>query len=253
MSFSDHFSGHAADYAAYRPRYPEGLFDFIAGLAPRCECVWDCATGSGQAAVQLARYFGEVIATDASAQQVAEAEPHERVRYLVSPAENTPFEHNSFDLVTVAQAMHWFRFENFFTEVRRVARPDGILAAWAYDLHWVGPGIDEVLRRFYAEVVGPYWPPEREYVEQQYRTIPFPFQRLPAPPFEMRHAWTLRQLLDYMGTWSATKRYQQANGVDPRTLIEKELETIWGGMQAVHEVHWPIHLLVGRVSTFSQE
>jgi SAM-dependent methyltransferase len=247
MEFHDHFSGHAADYAAHRPRYPRPLFDYLAFLSPRRRRAWDCGTGNGQAALALAERFQEVIATDPSATQIAEAAPHERVRYLVAPAEDTPLEDASVDLVTVAQALHWFDFDKFYEEVRRVARPDGVLAVWAYGLHRVGPGVDEVLKRYYSEIVGPFWPPERRHVEEEYRTIPFPFRGLPSPSFEMRHGWNLRNMLDYLGTWSATKRYEQANGHDPRSLIAVDLSTAWGGPEVVREVRWPLHLRMGSV------
>ena len=57
MSFKDRFSGHAAEYALYRPHYPKELFQYLASLAPNRDAAWDCATGNGQAAEMLAEYF----------------------------------------------------------------------------------------------------------------------------------------------------------------------------------------------------
>lgn len=245
--FPDHFSGHSADYRTYRPTYPPDLFRFLASLAPVRHAVWDCGTGSGQAAFALAEHFERVFATDASANQLTAAESHPRVEYRVGPAEAAPLPDASVDLVTVAQALHWFDFDRFWAEVRRVARPGAVLAAWAYDLHSVGPDIDPILDRLQTEFVGPYWPPERGFVTAGYRTIPFPFADVPAPSFALTADWPLDRLLGYMNTWSATKRFVAANGFNPLDRLADELHSAWGDPAQPRTVRWPLRLRVGRV------
>ena len=247
MTFKDHFSGHAADYRVFRPTYPPALFAFLADIAPGRTLCWDCGTGSGQAAVALADHFGRVFATDASAEQVRQAEPHPRVEYAVAPAERCPLPDGSADLVTVAQALHWFDHDRFYAEVRRVGRPGGLLAAWAYDFHSVGPDMDPVLDRLQAEFVGSYWPPERHWVRDGYRTLPFPFPAVPAPAFELTAEWNLSQLVGYMNTWSAVKRFEQANGFNPLDRLAGELAAVWGDPAATRTVRWAMPLRVGRI------
>lgn len=247
MAFKDHFSGHAADYTRYRPGYPHALFAWLAQQAPARERVWDCATGNGQAAVGLAEFFDHVIATDASAQQIAAAKAHPRVRYTVAPAEDSGVAAHSVDLISVGQALHWFHFPAFYAEAARVLKPGGVLAAWSYGLMQVNPAVDASVWRLYEPITGPYWPPERRYVEERYRTLPFPLDEIAAPPFAMEAEWTLEQLIGYLGTWSAVQRYRQERGVDPLSLIAEELTAAWGEVAAPQRVVWPLFMRVGRV------
>jgi SAM-dependent methyltransferase len=182
MTFKDHFSRQAADYAKFRPSYPRELFDYLGTIAPSRQLAWDCGAGNGQAAVPLASVFDRVIATDASEKQISNAQPHERVEYHVAPAENRGVESETLDLIMVAQALHWFDLDRFYTEARRVLKPDGVLAASAYNLLHIEPVIDEVVNRYYYEVVGPFWPPERKLVEQ-FANLLFPFHEIDPPKF----------------------------------------------------------------------
>ena len=243
MSFRDHFSRAAAGYASFRPHYPDALFDFVAARAPGLDLAWDCGTGSGQAALGLAHHFKRVVATDASATQIAHATPHSAVEYRVAPAERSGLADRSVDLVTAAQALHWFDIAAFWAEVRRVLVPGGVLAVWCYDLLEVGPDVDRILRRFYSETVGPFWPPERRLVETGYRTVPFPFVELPVPTFGMEHAMTLSQLGGYVRTWSATIRYMDARGRDPVDALLEELAPLWGEARTTR---WPLAVRAGR-------
>jgi SAM-dependent methyltransferase len=245
--FSDHFSAVAWDYAIYRPRYPAALFDFIAALPARRSLAWDAGTGSGQAAVALAGRFAQVIATDASLAQLAAAEPHPRVQYRMAPAERSGLEDESVDLVTVAQALHWFPLGLFYAEARRVLAPGGAIAVWTYDRPRLDePALDRLLTHFHDDVVGPYWPPARALVDSGYRTLPFPFTRIPGPALELTADWALGDVLGYVRSWSATARYRAALGVDPVEPFATEAAALWGDRMAPRRIRWSLHLLAGR-------
>jgi SAM-dependent methyltransferase len=248
MPFDDHFSAIAPAYRDHRPRYPEALFAHLASRAARHELAWDCACGSGQATLPLAPHFRRVAGTDASAAQVQLAPPHPRVTYHVAPAERVPLTARSADLVTVAQALHWLPLDPFYAEVRRVLRPRGVIAAWAYGRHQVEPGVDQVIERLYHDIVGPCWPPQRRFIDERYQTIPFPFDELAAGPFEMAHEWTLAELRGYLATWSAVHRYQEQEGADPLALIAPELAAAWGPPERRRTIRWPLFLRVGRLA-----
>ncbi|MEO8349366.1 MAG: class I SAM-dependent methyltransferase [Acidobacteriota bacterium] len=246
-SFSDHFSGVSGAYAEFRPRYPEALFDWLADLVPRGELALDCATGSGQAALALASRFERVVATDASTEQIAAATPHPRVEYRVARAEDSGLAADSVDLVTVAQALHWFDRPAFYREASRVLRRDGALAVWTYGHPRLDtPDADEVFQRFYSGTVGPFWPPERALVDAGYRTIDFPFLEVEPPAFEMETRWPLGALLGYVGTWSATTRFREAKGFDPIPRLATELAAAWGDREEPRRIGWPLSLRVGR-------
>jgi SAM-dependent methyltransferase len=251
--FSDHFSRVALAYAACRPSYPEALFDYLAGLVPRRRLAWDCAAGTGQAAIPLAGRFDAVVATDISASMLAQAPAHPRVEYRVVPAESSGLSGASVDLVTVAQALHWLDLDVFYAEAARVLVPGGVLAAWTYGKQELDdPALQHQLSHFYGEVVGPHWPPERCHVEAGYQTLPFPFTDLDPPVFAIEEHWTLRQLLGYIGTWSATQRFREAVGYDPLVQLEQNLAPNWGDRSA-RRVRWPVALRVGRKPDVSAE
>ena len=246
--FADHFSGVAVGYASHRPTYPDALFDYLGGLAPARDVAWDCAAGSGQATLALTAHFGRVIATDASELQIRSAPAHPRVEYRVAPAEASAIPAASVDLITVAQAVHWFDFDRFHAEVRRVAASRAIIAVWCYGMHRLDDeAIDHALERFYEDVVGQYWPPERRLIEEGYRTIPFPFDEIAPPAFEMVEKWSLPRLLGYLRTWSATSRYREAHGTDPVVELGEELAALWGSAGEMKRVRWPLAVRVGGV------
>lgn len=247
MNFKDHFSKQADEYAKYRPVYPAALFEYLAALAPSHALAWDAGTGSGQAAIGFADFFDRVIATDPSEAQVRNAAPHPKVIYKVSAAEQSDLVEHSVDLVTVAQALHWIDLGHFYAEARRVLKPAGVLAVWCYGLNEIESGVDEIVRHYYRDVVGPYWPPERRLIDEHYRTVPFPFIEQTPPGFYMEAEWTLDEYLGYLGTWSATQRYRQQQGADPLPALRAELLHAWGAPQAKRVVKWPIHLRIGRV------
>lgn len=245
--FKDHFSGTAASYARYRPRYPDALFTYLATLPPERTAAWDCATGSGQAAVALASHFVRVVATDASAEQIAHAEPHPRVEYRTAPAERSGLPDASVDLLTVAQALHWFDQDAFRAEAARVLRPGGVLAVWCYGRMELPDGaLQRTLDRYYTETVGPYWPPERRWIEEGYRTLRLPFPELAPPAFAMEARLGLDALVGYLGTWSATQRFQHATGRDPLPDLRDTLARDWPAAEEPRLVRWPLALRIAR-------
>lgn len=248
MTFKDHFSGHAARYAQARPHYPAALFEWLAALAPAHNAAWDAGCGNGQAAVALAAHFDAVLATDPSAAQIANAEPHLRVHYGVEAAEACSAATASVALVNIAQALHWFEHERYYAQVRRVLEPAGVIAAYGYDLMQVAPQIDAIVRRLDAEIVRAYWPPERRHIDAHYADLPFPFDPVEAPEFVMRHEWTLAQVLAYLETWSAVQRSRKATGQDPLAAVARELALVWGDPEHARPVTWPLFVRVGRVA-----
>jgi SAM-dependent methyltransferase len=244
MTFKDHFSRQAADYAKFRPSYPRKLFDYLGRIAPSRQLAWDCGTGNGQAAVGLASVFDRVIATDASDAQIANAQPHDRVEYRTAPAEQSGLAAETIDLIMVAQALHWFDLDRFYAEVRRVLKRGGIFAASAYKFFHITPEIDRLVnRRYYDKIVGPFWPPERVLVEK-FEELPFPFSEIQTPSFEMIAQWNLEHLVGYLRSWSATQRFIAANRRDPLDEIADELRTAWGDTKQTRRVIWPLTLRV---------
>lgn len=247
MSFKDHFSRQAKDYARFRPHYPDDLFAYLTGLAPNRDAAWDCATGNGQAAQGLAKYFTTVHATDASAEQIASAEQNPKINYHVASAENSGLASASVALVTVAQALHWFDTRAFYAEAARVLQPGGVLAVWCYGSLRIAPEFDALIGDFYERRIGSYWPPERRYVEAGYQDLPFPDGEIATPPIAMQAQWTLMNLLGYFNTWSAVVACRNAEGSDPVTELGERLTPLWGNPFATRTISWPLSLRVARV------
>ena len=247
VTFKDHFSQQADRYIRFRPRYPRELFAFLATLPREPRRAWDCGTGNGQAAVALAEHFEEVVASDPSARQIEHAAAHDRVTYLVATAERCPLPDDSVDLVTVAQAVHWFDLDRFFAEVRRVGRGGSVLALWTYGLATISPEVDRVVGRLYSEILGDYWPPERRLVEDRYRSLAFPFDEISPPPFTMTARWNLDELLGYLSTWSSAQKYQEKHGASALDLIRDDLAAAWPSAEEKRWVEWPLVLRVGRI------
>lgn len=241
----DNFSDNASSYAQFRPHYPDELFGQLLPLVTNKQAAWDCGTGNGQVAGVLADHFKDVYGTDISSEQLNQAVQKPNIHYSVQPAEHTDFADDVFDLVTVAQAIHWFRFHEFFTEVRRTLKPGGLFAVIGYGLLETDEPLQQLLHHFYRKIVGPYWDAERRYLDEDYKTIPFPFEEIAMPALSMKYSWTYDQLLGYLRTWSAVKHYKQRNGVDPVGLIEADLTACFGTLNE-KEFVFPLLLRVGR-------
>lgn len=245
----DNFSSQAAEYARFRPSYPPELIRALAALAPAHRTAWDCATGNGQVALLLAEHFDRVWATDISAQQLAQAPAHPRIYYAQEPAERCSAPDGLFDLIVVAQAVHWFDFETFYAEARRLLAPGGVLALVGYGLFQTGtPALDAVIGHFYREVIGPYWDAERRYIDEGYRSLPFPWEEITLPgDYRMQYKWTLEMLAGYLQTWSAVQHVQRAKGYNPVAALIPALREVWGDGDW-QTIAFPLLLRIGKSS-----
>lgn len=245
MSFKDHFSRQSEAYSRHRPGYPADLVAWAAAQAPDRTLAVDCATGNGQAAVALAEHFERVVAVDGSLSQLSRAVAHPRVEYVAATAERLPLRDCSVSLVAAAQAAHWFDFQRFHAECRRVLVPGGVVALWTYEKFRVDPAVDAVIDHFYEAVVGGDWPPERRYVEEGYRTLPFPWREVEGPDFALETDWDLEQVMGYLATWSSVQRHRDRVGHDPLPSLRDRLRDVWPGHER-RRLRWPIHLRLGR-------
>jgi len=242
----DNFSRQAADYAKYRPDYPSSLFDFILSKVHNRNTAWDCATGNGQTAKVLAKYFQKVYATDISQKQLDNAVTADNIIYQMQAAEATRFEEDSFDLVTVSQALHWLQFEKFYAEVKRVTKNKGWIAAWTYSLPVISTKIDTIIEsEFYKAVIGPYWDAERKHVDTHYATIPFPFKEIECPVFEIPFRWSLHELEGYINTWSAVQKFIKANDYNPVNDLIEKIRPFWKDESM--KVVFPVYMRMGQV------
>lgn len=242
--FKDHFSHDSESYSNYRPKYPGELFSFLAKLCPARKTAWDCGTGNGQAAIGLAPYFSKIIATDASGEQIGKAAKHDNIEYRIARAEESFIPDNLIDLVTVAQAVHWFDQKLFFKEVNRVLKQNGILAVWTYNLLSINKDIDKIIHKFYYETINQYWPPERNHVENNYSDISFPLCPINTGSFSMSEAWEFNQLIGYLNTWSAVKVYKHKLNKEPIQLIANDLADAWGLPETKQNVSWQLTIKV---------
>lgn len=245
-SFKDHFSARSADYALYRPTYPPALADYLAALAPRRHLALDCGCGAGQLSALLATRFDRVVATDASPQQISNAKPCKGVEYRVARSDESGLPEASVDLITAAQAAHWFDLDTFYEEARRVLGPDGAIALITYGVTDADGDVGRILTRFYVDVIGPFWPPERRHVETGYRSLPFPFAESAAPPIAMTADWSLKELLGYVDTWSAVRNAEASLGREPYERFAAALGEAWGDPDQRREIRWPLSMRIGR-------
>lgn len=248
MNFKDNFSKQADIYRQYRPSYPEELFSYLQSLTPAHNLAWDCGTGNGQSAIALTRYFKQVYASDPSENQIKNAILHDRVTYKVERAEHNELNDHSVDLITVAQAIHWFDFDKFYSEVKRVLKPNGIIAVWTYGLTFITDEINAITKNFHDHVVGDFWLPENRLIEQEYKTIPFPFNQITPPSFTIESTLNLNDLLGYFRSWSATQKFMDKYHKNPLEQLKKDLLPYWGEENTIRRTTRKLILKVGQVN-----
>ena len=243
----DNFSIQAATYAQFRPTYPTELFDFVLQNVDNKGIAWDCATGNGQAAKVLAQHFTQVFATDISQKQLDNAAQADNIIYTVGRAETTGFEDNTFDLITVAQAVHWFDFEKFYAEVRRVAKPNATIAIWGYGMmRFHDEEVDNLIQNFYHGVTDKYWDAERRHIDEAYQNVPFPFELIETPHFSMVFKWQREELEGYLNSWSSIQHFKKANGYNPIPKLMLEMEAFWGEFER-KMLYFPVFMKIGKV------
>jgi ubiquinone/menaquinone biosynthesis C-methylase UbiE len=244
LEFKDHFSVNSEKYKKYRPEYPPALFTYLASISPTREIAWDCATGTGQTAKGLIQFFKKVVATDPSKSQIRNAEKRKGIHYAVGAAEQSHLQDGEADIITVSQALHWFRIHDFFQEADRVLKTNGILAVWSYNLLAITPVVDRLIAHFYHETLGDYWPQERRMVENEYDEIDFPFQKIRPPSFAMQAEWNLDELIGYLSTWSAVKEFQSTHAESPVINLYEKICPYWGNPNEKMTINWPLSLKI---------
>ena len=242
----DNFSTQSDNYAKYRPSYPTELFKFLNDNVQIKHNAWDCGTGNGQVAFELAKFFDNVYATDISQKQIDHALRADNIFYSMQPAEETNFEGAQFDLIVVAQAIHWFEFEKFYTEVRRTAKDMALICVIGYGKLEINEQVDNIIADFYDNVLGQYWDTERKYIDENYKTIPFPFEEIPSPNLAITADWSLEHFIGYLNTWSAVKHFIKQNDFNPVEKLKTDLELLWD-REEFKKVHFPLLLRIGRV------
>lgn len=246
--FVDNFSSNAKEYSFSRPTYPMALFTYLSRIVRQNDLAWDCATGNGQAAIELCKYFKRVIASDASESQIQQQFKRENIDYKVFPAEETPIDNDSVDLVTVAMGVHWFDFDRFYSEVKRVGKKGAIIAVWSYGMHKINPEIDKISGRldFGGDILGKFWSPQIRYIKECYKTIPFPFEEIGGiPTFKMEVRWNLYQLFNYLHTWSAVKKYTVEKKSDPIDMVRDEMQRLWEDAEKERPIIWNLSTRIG--------
>lgn len=247
MSYLKHFGEQSSQYQQFRPTYPKELFEYLFTLVKTFDLAVDCATGNGQAALELASRFNKVIGIDLNREQLDFAEKRNNIEYKCMDVEHTDIADHSVDLITIAQALHWFHFDEFYKEMNRISKSGSIIAAWSYSLGQITPTIDAIISKLYSDLENGYWPKERFYIDQGYRSIPFPFKKIMPPVFTVEKQFSFPELIGYLNTWSAIKEFRKRNNKNPIDDIYLELQKVWGTADAIYIMRWPLHMLVGRI------
>ncbi|MBL7663301.1 class I SAM-dependent methyltransferase [bacterium] len=243
---AEDFKQPPGQYAIHRPRYHRELFQWLASISPSNRCAWDCATGAGQAAVGLAEFFDIVLATDINKEQIDHAEPHHKIQYSVSPAEQNDFKSQSIDLITVACGVHWFDRKQFFETAKRLLIPKGVIAVWTYKWPWTNSKeVDRVLAKLKDTILENYWPQESKLYFSGYADIDFPFEEIQVPPFTLECDWQVEDLIGFISTWSAVQRYLRVNGKSPIELVKADLIAAWKSSPPKLPLELPLYFRVG--------
>jgi ubiquinone/menaquinone biosynthesis C-methylase UbiE len=241
----DNFSKQASAYSKFRPQYSDEIIAYIISFVENKSKALDVATGNGQVAYKLSVAFEKVYGIDISENQLDNSYVADNIIYNAASAENTFFEDQEFDLITVAQAVHWFNFDLFYKEVYRILKPNGVIAVLGYGLFSTNSNTDIILRDFYYNIVGPYWDAERKYLDENYQTIPFPFEEQVVEKFENQLEWSFEELIGYLETWSSVQHYIKKNNNNPLDLIRDRLKISWE--ENDKKVTFPMLLRIGKL------
>jgi len=240
LSTKDNFSDIAGSYAAWRPEYPAELITYLSSLSTEHNIALDCGTGNGQAAKLLAKFYKEVYATDISEAQIKHAVALPNIYYSVSQAEKTVFRDKYFDMICAAQAAHWFDHKIFYKEVERILKPNGVLALIGYGLIEINAEIDRSIKTLYTDILGTYWDKERRFIDDHYRSLPFPYEEAGIPSFQIKCEWNFEQLIGYLNTWSALNHYRKEKGINPLEEMIPALQKMWGSEDLVRSIQFPV-------------
>jgi SAM-dependent methyltransferase len=251
--FKDNFSKQATVYYRFRPTYPKELFEYLSGLTEKHKLAWDCGTGNGQSADMLAEFYEKVYATDPSSEQINNAVPNEKITYKVEKAESPELSNASVDLITVAQAVHWFDLDRFYRAAKRVLKPNGIIAIWAYGIPQISDELDPIIKDFHDNTLGAFWQPENKLIEQEYRTLPFPFTAIDAPAFYIQKYLDLNELLGHFRSWSATQKYIEKFDKDPLRTLRQIFSEYWEDEEIEKEVVWKLILRIGKLTEINEK
>jgi len=250
-----HFQTGGAEYAQFRPSYPESLGALLATLVQKSQLTpklaVDVGCGSGQLTSLLAPHFGQVVGIDPSASQLQHAEPHANVRYQQGHAEQLDIADASADLIVAAQAAHWFDLDAFYAEVKRIAKPGAVIALISYGVPFIYDAVNSVFQQAYWQDVHRFWPPERQHVENAYSQLYFPFSaislaHIPGDQLSYQRHMNLPEFINYIKTWSAYQqalKQEQTHGFE--TFFSK-LEAVWNPSDKKHII-WPLTLKAGRL------
>ena len=244
---SPDYSPYARQYAQSRPGYPEELFQYLASLVDSHNFAWDCATGSGQAALSLVKYFDKVIATDVSSEQIKNAAQHSRIEYRVSPSENSGIPDHSVNLITAASAVHWFNLPEFYREAKRVIAPEGVIAVWKYHVGYIEPPFNDLFLRFYRDILSPYFSEGARLVDNRYADIVLPGKQIDSKNLFVSVKWKLSDMFNFIESWSGTQEYRKRNGENPVKLIDTDLRKLWGDPDKIHTLRWPLFIKIARM------
>jgi ubiquinone/menaquinone biosynthesis C-methylase UbiE len=245
LTFKDFFSQQSGTYAQYRPTYPKELFEYLASLTREHELAWDCGTGNGQTANSLTEYYQKIYASDPSKEQIKHAIRHPNIEYHIEKAEEPQLKSSSVDLITCSQSLHWFDFNKYYAEVRRVLKSNGIIAAWVYKIPYISPQVDELFLHFHNDVIGEFWQEENRMVERGYIDLPFPFEQITPPSFKIEKEYSFDTLLGFMNSWSALQRFINKNGYNPLVDFASQLLGAWGERETTRIVTWDLVMKVG--------
>ncbi|MBG6028307.1 class I SAM-dependent methyltransferase [Proteus mirabilis] len=247
LNMRNWFTAGGENYARYRPVYPDKLASYLASIAPDRNCALDVGCGTGQLTRQLARYFAFVKGVDPSANQLSNAEVVPGVSYECSPAESLPLQPSGYSLITAAQAAHWFKLSDFYSEVRRVAAPDAVIALISYGVLQLDDALNERFRHFYYDQIFSYWPAERQLVDNGYNSIDFPFNELASPRITIELDWDFEAFAGYISTWSAVVRALEAGEEKMLREFCEDMAELWGDISVTRTVTWPLNMRAGRI------